>query len=61
MRGWSLEKATRYSPEVRERAVRMVADDHGPWEGTRLPAGRNPIHRGEVWLLGLDPAQLGPA
>jgi hypothetical protein len=50
-----MNKSTRYSPEVRERAVRMVLEH----QGGRIAVGRHWLDRREDWVYGADLAQLG--
>ena len=51
-------RPNRYSPEVRERAVRMVFE-HA--EGVRLPVEGDGLDRVEDRLYGRDVAEVGPA
>ena len=53
-----MDKRTRYSPEVRERAVRLV-QAHTP--GARVAVGRNPVDCPESWVHGGDAAAVGAA
>ena len=56
-----MNKSTRYSPEVRERAVRMVFEHQGEHESqwavilggypTSLPGGRHPTTLNDLGLL----------
>ena len=53
-----MTKPNRYSPEVRQRAVRMVLDHEREYSPQWA---HDPLDRGEDWLCGVDSSELGPA
>jgi len=52
-----MARPTRFAPEVRERAIRMVLEHQG---ASRFAVDGDRIDRGEEGLLGGDLAEVGP-
>lgn len=53
-----MKRSNKLSPEVRERAVRLVQEPHG---GGPITVGKHRIHRFQDWLRVTDLERMGQA